>query len=99
MMKQIFQIIPGGTQFELQNAGFGTCAVGYQGAVVMIGGCCPTHGKVDRWEINSIIYIIPHFSLRYDSEGNYLDSLPDLLEARWLHACTTFTSSNGERVC
>merc|ERR550534_1937344 len=38
------------------------------------------HGKVDR----------------YDSKGNYLDSLPDLLEARRQHACTTFTSSNGE---
>merc|ERR1719447_1391636 len=46
----------------------------------MMGGYSPTHGKVDR----------------YDSKGNYLDSLPDLLEARWLHACTTFTSSSGE---
>merc|ERR1719320_1385842 len=47
----------------------------------MIGGGSPTHGKGDR----------------YDSEGNYLDSLPDLLEARTAHACTTFTSSNGEQ--
>ena len=56
MMRQIFQIIPGGTQFELQNAGFGTCAVSYQGAVVMIGGGnYPTHGKVDGWEVNNKI--------------------------------------------
>ena len=54
MMRQIFQIIPGGTQFELQNAGFGTCAVSYQGAAVMIGGS-PTHGKVDRWKVNNKI--------------------------------------------
>merc|ERR1719474_1797256 len=43
-------------------------------------GGCCSHGKVDR----------------YNSEGNYLDSLPDLLEARRRHACTTFTSSSGE---
>ena len=58
MMRQIFQIIPGGTQFELQNAGFGTCAVSYQGAAVMIGGH-PPHGKVDRWEAkNNILFPI-----------------------------------------
>ena len=55
MMRQIFQIIPGGTQFELQNAGFGSCAVSYQGAVVMIGGAFPAHGKVDGWEVNNNI--------------------------------------------
>ena len=53
MMRQIFQIIPGGKTFALQNGGTGTCAVSYQGAVVMIGGGnYPTHGKVDRWEVN-----------------------------------------------
>jgi len=72
------EIVKSGTQFELQNDGFGTCAVSYQGAVVLMGG--GYHGKVDR----------------YDSKGNYLDSLPDLLEARTYHACTTFTSSSGE---
>ena len=55
MMRQIFQIIPGGKIFSLKNAGSATCAVSYQGAVVMIGGCCPTHGKVDRWEVNNNI--------------------------------------------
>ena len=55
MTKQIFQIIPGGTQFGLKNNGDATCAVSYQGAVVMIGGCCLTHGKVDRWEVNNNI--------------------------------------------
>ena len=62
MVKQIFQIIPGGTQFELQNKGYSTCAVSYQGAVVMIGGGLnPTHGKVDRWEVNNNILF--HISL------------------------------------
>ena len=96
-MRQIFQIIPGGTQFGLKNNGDATCAVSYQGAVVMIGGGNPVHGKVDRWEINNN-GIITHFCFRYDSEGNYIDSLPDLLEARRQHACVTFTSSSGEEV-
>jgi len=76
------EIVKSGAQFVLKNNGYATCAVSYQGAVVMIGGGYRpvTHGKVDR----------------YDSKGNYLDSLPDLLEARRWHACTTFTSSNGE---
>jgi len=74
------EIVKSGAQFVLQNRGQSTCAVSYQGAVVMIGGCCPTHGKVDR----------------YNSKGNYLNSLPDLLDARRGHGCTTFTSSNGE---
>jgi len=75
------EIVKSGTTFAIKNGGYATCAVSYQGAVVMIGGSLGiAHGKVDR----------------YDSEGNYLDSLPDLLEARRRHACTTFTSSSGE---
>ena len=57
MMRQIFRIIPGGKTFALKIGGLGTCAVSYQGAVVMIGGCCP-HGKVDRWE-KTIISVSP----------------------------------------
>ena len=63
----------------------------------MMGGGWRGHGKVDRWEINNND-IITHFCFRYDSEGNYIDSLPDLLEARRQHACVTFTSSSGEEV-
>ena len=87
MMKQIFQIIPGGKEFALQNSGEFSCAASYQGGFVMMGG--RVHGKVDRWEKQE--YPCLHFPLRYDSEGNYLDSLPDLLEGRYHHACTTFT--------
>ena len=55
-MRQIFHIIPGGTKFALKNEGGSTCAVSYQGAVVMIGGGWnPVHGKVDRWEVNNNI--------------------------------------------
>ena len=39
-----------------------------------------------------------HFSSRYDSKGKYLDPLPNLLEARYSHACTTFKFPNGEEV-
>ena len=35
---------------------------------------------------------------RYDSEGNYLDSLPDLATPRVHHACTSFLTSNDEQV-
>ena len=38
------------------------------------------------------------FSRRYDSEGTYLDSLPELFEERYGHACTTFTSVKGVQV-
>ena len=55
MMRQIFHINSGGKTFALKNGGHGTCAVSYQGAVVMIGGYYPTHGKVDRWEVNNNI--------------------------------------------
>ena len=34
---------------------------------------------------------------RYDSDGNYLDSLPDLATPRDNHGCTTFFAS-GEQV-
>ena len=53
MMKQIFQIMPGGKTFSILNNGAGTCAVSYQGGFVMMGGCCSVHGKVDRWGINN----------------------------------------------
>ena len=55
MMRQIFHIIPGGTQFALKNNGQGTCAVSYQGGFVMMGGGSPPHGKVDRWKVNNNI--------------------------------------------
>ena len=54
-MRQIFHIIPGGTQFALKNNGQGTCAVSYQGGFVMMGGGSPPHAKVDRWKINNNI--------------------------------------------
>ena len=57
MMNQIFKMIPGGKTFALRNEGTFTCAVSYQGAVVMMGGWRPTHGKVDRWEVNHDIPI------------------------------------------
>ena len=53
MMKQIFQIMPGGKTFSILNNGAGTCAVSYQGGFVMMGGHGGGHGKVDRWEINN----------------------------------------------
>merc|ERR1712130_125000 len=82
------EIVKSGTVFDLQNGGQGTCALLFQSELVMIGGegaydryRDTTHGKVDR----------------YDSEGKYLGSLPDLNRRRWRHACSTFFSSEGEQ--
>ena len=40
----------GGSPFNLQNGGLGTCAVAYKGELVMMGGRgrSSTHGHVDR---------------------------------------------------
>ena len=53
-----------------------------------------------RWtgESPSPFYITTPFFARYDSEGKFLDSLPDLHEPRFAGTCTTFISSNGEEV-
>jgi len=74
----------GGSLLTLQNSGFATCALAWGDGFLTIGGSAGglnVHGKVDR----------------YDSEGNYLDSLPDLATPRWQHACTTFFT-NSEQV-
>jgi len=80
------EIVKGETQFPLQNGGYGTCAVAYQTGFLTIGGTpgegdSDVHGKVDR----------------YDSEGNYLGSLPDLAKPRRSHGCTSFLTDNGEQ--
>ena len=38
------------------------------------------------------------FCPRYDSEGKYLGSLPDLATPRKNHGCTSFVSKQGEQV-
>ena len=48
-------------------------------------------------ENNDDCHCHPHPHPRYDSEGNYLGSLPDLMTARDNHACSAFTS-DGEEV-
>ena len=56
-------MIPGGAQFALRKDGYATCAVSYQGAVVMIGGGWNSpHGKVVRWEVNNNIVFHISFS-------------------------------------
>jgi len=85
--EQTGEIVGSGKEFPLQNSGYLTCAIhSDQNEFVTIGGADltnggATHGKVDR----------------YDSQGNYLGSLPDLIEPRGDHACASFTSSNGEK--
>ena len=86
------------TQLTLQNGGHGTCAVAYQTGFLTIGGAgdSGTHGKVDRYTI--VINLFLSFCLRYNSEGKYLDSLPDLATPRMHHACASFLTGNGEQV-
>ena len=38
------------------------------------------------------------FCPRYDSEGRYLSSLPDLATPRYHHGCATLVSATGEKV-
>ena len=45
-----------------------------------------------------ISLIIRDLCPRYDSQGNYLGSLPDLEVARHKHACASFFSNQGEQV-
>ena len=85
-----------GELFDLKNDGLMTCAVSYQGGFVTMGGA--THRKVDRSRHLTIPCRNPSLFARYNSEGNFLNSLPDLLQARALTTCTTFTSSDGEEV-
>ena len=52
-----------------------------------------------RWTgKTTIIVVIILFLPRYDSEGQYLGSLPDLATPRIEHACTSFLTGNGEQV-
>ena len=68
----MIQVFPGGKQFNLQNNGYGTCAVNYQGGFVMIGGS--GHGKVDRWGENNNV-LLPTFSCRSSSIPNLVSEL------------------------
>ena len=53
---------------------------------------------MEKWTGGSPIFPLLSQSPRYDSDGKFLDSLPDLLEARWKHACTTLEFPNGTEV-
>ena len=46
----------------------------------------------------ALIYTILFLYPRYDSEGKYLGSLPDLATPRRFHSCTSFLTSNNEKV-
>jgi len=72
----------GGSLLTLQSSARGTCALVWEDGFLTIGGRDGpnAHGKVDR----------------YDSEGKYLASLPDLATPRSSHACTSFLT-NGEQ--
>ena len=57
--------------------------------------CPPREG----WQVfKSSFSSSSSFCPRYDSEGNYVDSLPDLATPRRDHGCTTFVSATGEKV-
>ena len=50
------KICPGGIEFPLESEGWQICAVSYQGGFVTIGGCCDTHGAVERWKTNILVH-------------------------------------------
>ena len=55
-------------------------------------------GRCTGVEFNQVIVGRCFFWVRYNSEGRYIDSLPDLNHERAEHACTTFVTSQGEEV-
>jgi len=70
----------------IRNGGNGMCAIPFDTGFVTVGGknrdgMYGMHGNVDR----------------YNSEGEYLDSLPNLAVPRYGHACIAFIS-NGDQV-
>jgi len=96
------EIVKDGTQLTLQNSGEASCAVAFKTGFVTIGGDGPQiphiHGKVDIGGPITIGNNLHGKVDRYDSEGKYLDSLPDLPTPRFYHSCTSFLTSNGEQV-
>jgi len=74
----------GGRELTLKHSVMGTCALVWEDGFLTIGGWDgeseSPHGKVDR----------------YDSEGKYLESLPNLATPRYLHGCSSFLM-NGEQ--
>ena len=66
------------------------------GGICHDGECNSSKGG----QVEAPYYSMTQFPLfaRYNSEGKFLNSLPDLLQTRALTTCTTFTSSDGEEV-
>jgi hypothetical protein len=95
------EIVKDGTQLTLQNSGEASCAVAFNPGFVTIGGDGPQiphiHGKVDIGGPITIGNNLHGKVDRYNSEGKYLDSLPDLPTPRFYHSCTSFLTSNGEQ--
>ena len=72
-------------------------AAGMTGLQMMATGAAGT-GRWTGVNFFDISVIIRDLCPRYDSQGNYLGSLPDLEVARHQHACTGFVSDQGEQV-
>jgi len=95
------EIVKDGTQLTLQNSGEASCAVAFKTGFVTIGGDGPFggDGPIGKVDIGGPITIGNNLHGkvdRYNSEGKYLDSLPDLATPRMKHACTSFIT-NGEQ--
>jgi len=95
------EIVKDGTQLTLQNSGEASCAVAFKTGFVTIGGDGPFggDGPIGKVDIGGPITIGNNLHGkvdRYNSEGKYLDSLPDLFTPRAYHACTSFFT-NGEQ--
>ena len=69
----------------------------------MTGGGTEYHHYVDRWFSIQAQYTSWPMH-RYDLTGNsrdltgFIGPLPDMLQGRGLHACGSFTDSNGDQV-
>jgi len=107
------EMLKSGKQFDLRHGADRTCAVIVnENQFLVIGGYTddrriggaitdPEDGqryrRVRGRKTENDAFAIHGKVHRYDSEGRYLETLPNLNQRRADHACSTFVSSQGEQ--
>jgi len=82
------EIVPDGLLIPLQHAVFESCLIHLVDQLIVTGGGTEYHHHVDRYDLTG---------KSRDLTG-FIGPLPDLLQGRGLHACGSFTDSNGDQV-
>jgi len=82
------EIVPNGPLIPLQHAVFGSCLIHLVDQLIVTGGGTEYHHYADRYDLTG---------KSRDLTG-FIGPLPDILQGRGLHACGSFTDSNGDQV-